>query len=393
MSTHSKTVATAGLTDNMHPSAWLCAAVMLGIMSWGSYQTLHVLSNGKNKNIPWTAKDALEGPTTAAINAALDKQMPGREDLITLANSGRYLLLSGAGDDVRLGQDGWLFLTEEIRYQPDVSQRRESRVQLIAQVAAAMQSRQIELSVALVPDKARVYEKQLGSNEINPAALQRQQDLAARLMHAGVKVVNLQAPLQTAAMLGADQQTVYYRSDTHWNQTGAQIAAQHIAQQLSPLVKLQPNTTFRTTQPPSAAPRPGDLLRLMGLDKAPGWMRPPLDLESPASTQADASATSAPAKGLSLLGDAGLAEPPVVLLGTSYSQRGNFHGYLQQALQAQVLNMSKDGGGLLQSASDYFKDDAFKTSPPQLIVWEIPERMFDLPPEKDESNWFKKLGL
>jgi alginate O-acetyltransferase complex protein AlgJ len=391
MSTNAKPVATAGLTDHMHKSAWLCAAVMLGLMTWGSYQTIHVLTNGKDKNIPWSLKDVLEGPTTDAINKALDKQTPGRELLITTANAVRYKLIHGAGDDVRLGSDGWLFLTEEIRYQPDSAQRRSMRVQHIAQVQQALQKRGIDMQVALVPDKARVYSHRLGSTAVGAQVTQRQADVAAQLKASGVKVIDLMPSLSAAAQASGQSQ-VYYNSDTHWNQIGAKISADVIAQSAGAGV-LKPVTEFQTTAA-AAADRPGDLLRLMGLDKAPAWLRPRADVEATETTQEIPGKSTATKPSMSLLGDASAADaPPVVLLGTSYSQRANFHGALQQALRAKVLNMSKDGGGLLQAAEDYFKDDAFKTNPPKLVIWEVPERMFDLPPAKDEAQWFKKLGL
>jgi alginate O-acetyltransferase complex protein AlgJ len=72
--------------------------------------------------------------------------------------------------------------------------------------------------------------------------------------------------------------------------------------------------------------------------------------------------------------------------------RGNFHGHLQQALSAKVLNMAKDGGGFLQAMTDYLKDDAFKQSKPKLIVWELPERMLRLPLD-GEKDWLARVGL
>jgi alginate O-acetyltransferase complex protein AlgJ len=69
----------------------------------------------------------------------------------------------------------------------------------------------------------------------------------------------------------------------------------------------------------------------------------------------------------------------VVLVGTSYSLRANFHGQLQQQLGAEVLNVAKDGGGFMQAMNDYLNDDAFKTTPPKLMVWEVPERVFSSP--------------
>jgi alginate O-acetyltransferase complex protein AlgJ len=113
----------------------------------------------------------------------------------------------------------------------------------------------------------------------------------------------------------------------------------------------------------------------MGLEHAPNWLRPTPDRERPVTTEA----TDA---GGSLLGD---FEIPATLVGTSYSMRANFHGFLQEALGARVLNAAKDGSGFYQSANDYFANEAFRTSPPRVVIWEIPERALSAKPASPEA--------
>ena len=93
------------------------------------------------------------------------------------------------------------------------------------------------------------------------------------------------------------------------------------------------------------------------------------------------------AAGLGLFADSAV---PVVLTGTSYSLRGNFHGYLQQAIGSKVLNTAKDGGGFVQALTAYLKDDSFKSSKPKVLVWEIPERMF-MSTLTEEKGWLKSI--
>jgi alginate O-acetyltransferase complex protein AlgJ len=143
-------------------------------------------------------------------------------------------------------------------------------------------------------------------------------------------------------------------------------------------------SVFSTGEQSQPVPRSGDLIRLMGLQNMPAWLRPADDLEAPAETRLLQAAQPA-----SLLGDATV---PVALVGTSYSLRGNFHGYLQQALSASVLNAARDGGGFLQAATDYLKDEAFRQSPPALLLWEIPERFVDARLD-DEPGWLQRMGL
>lgn len=102
-------------------------------------------------------------------------------------------------------------------------------------------------------------------------------------------------------------------------------------------------------------------------------MRPAADRESPILTEevADGGAASS-----ALFGEYRI---PVALVGTSYSMRTNVHGFLQQALGARVLNAAKDGSGFLQSAEVYFSNPAFRETPPQVVVWEVPERFLPGP--------------
>ena len=76
---------------------------------------------------------------------------------------------------------------------------------------------------------------------------------------------------------------------------------------------------------------------------------------------------------LDLFGDASI---PVTLIGTSYSANPlwNFHGFLQEALNVDILNAASEGEGPFITMKKYLLDKALETSPPKIIIWEIPER-------------------
>ena len=322
-----------------------------------------------------------EGRTTQALEKALERFMPQRDAIITLANALRWRLTGGANDQVRLGRNDWIFLTEELQYASDGAAHMQLRTGLLRDAAQALAAKGVILVVALVPDKARLYPDQLVGGY--PAyAAPRYGKALAQLRAGGVMVVDTLSALQQAQREGA----VYYRTDTNWNQRGAQAAARSVAAVVAPQVAQQPRTGFVTaalTDQPTE--RVGDLLRLMGLQDAPAHWRPAPDQERTEATTEQASAQAA----ASLFGDAAVA---VVLTGTSYSLRGNFHGYLQQALGTKVLNVARDGGGLLQASEKYLRDDAFLQSPPTVLVWEVPERFLTLA-LTDEAHWLHKVGL
>jgi len=68
--------------------------------------------------------------------------------------------------------------------------------------------------------------------------------------------------------------------------------------------------------------------------------------------------------------------PPITLVGTSYSANKlwGFDQYLKEIFQSDILNAADEGQGPFQTMETYLNNDAFQNNPPQLLIWEIPER-------------------
>ena len=360
--------------------AGLAALTFAGVMLAGAGQMLMAAQHPEALDFPRTLLDFREGRTTGALEKQLDQKLPVRPDLIAIANTVRYTLTGGTGEQVRPGQDGWLFLTDELRFNADGATYLNARAALLGAAGHSLGLKGVTLVVALVPDKARVYASKLASGRYPESNRSRYQDALMAVRNHNVAVVDLLAPLA----LGAAQGDVYYRSDTHWNQRGAQIAANAVAQTVHSLGVTFETTTFSSANTSGPVERTGDLIRLMGLDSMPAALRPAGDVETPVATHQ--SSIDSPA---GLFGDAVV---PVALTGTSYSWRGNFHGFLQQALAAKVLNTAKDGGGFLQAASAYLTDESFRASQPKILIWEVPER-FLYTKLDDEDKWLSQVGL
>ncbi|MEN9437431.1 MAG: hypothetical protein RIR09_2086 [Pseudomonadota bacterium] len=365
---------------NMAALQRMAALTLLGVMVVGAWQSFSAAKNIDAQTLPISLSDFREGRTTAALEKQIDQKLPVRNALIATANSLRFLLTNGAGEQVRVGKQGWLFLTDELRFDANGHTNFKARVDLLDTATRRLDAVGVKLVVALVPDKARVYSEKLSGGQFPEYNHARYQDALSALRARGVIAIDLLAPLTSAA---ADSE-VYYRTDTHWNQAGARIAAQSIAKAVQQLPIQIEDTQFSTTVATDVTERSGDLIRLMGLENTHVFFRPRADFEA-SSTTIPLSTDSPDA----LFGDAGVS---VVLTGTSYSLRGNFHGYLQQALGAKVLNAAKDGGGFLQAMTDYLKDDSFRLAKPKVIVWEIPERFVrnDL---NGEPTWFEDVSL
>jgi alginate O-acetyltransferase complex protein AlgJ len=367
----------------------LCAAIFSGLMVFGSYQMI-AASMSPDLEFPKSLKAFKEGEMTQTLEKQLDHKLPIRSTSIAFANTIRYQLFGGSGEQVRSGKDDWLFIAEELKYEgPTVRSKVEvdtaaalnTRIDLVAGLAKRLETQGVKLVVALVPDKARLYADKLKSADYPSYNQLRYQTAFDSLQKNGIATVNLLQAMEPIAK----QKEIYYRTDTHWNQIGAAIAAKEIASVVQSLKIDLPRTAFTTRPEGTPQERSGDLLRLMGLEFVPNVLRPKPDQEI-VETTIEAANAKEPAKGASLFGDAGV---PVVLAGTSYSLRANFHGRLQEFLSAKVLNTAKDGGGFLQAMTTYLKDESFRSSKPQVLVWEIPERMLQSP-LKDEKGWLDK---
>lgn len=362
------------------PHHLAAALTLLLTLAFGAWQFILAARDISYREIPHSTQDVLTGSTAKYVETQLTKHLPARAALVSSANIMRYILLHGAGEQVRLGKDNWLFLSDELRVYDHAPENLQAHLALMVRTASVLQQDNVHLLVALVPDKSRIYAAQL-SAAVRPAALNsRYFDALNALRLAGVDSVDLATPLRAAAR----HQEVYYRTDTHWNQAGARVAADTIAAAVKRAVGDLAVTHYSTKTVGKIQNRPGDLIRLMGLEDAPDTLRPTPDREAAVtSTRSEADT------GLALFGDSLV---PVVLCGTSYSLRGNFHGYLQQTLASAVLNTALDGGGFLNAITAYLQDDAYRNAPPRVLIWEVPERFLQTP-LGSEADWLASVEL
>jgi alginate O-acetyltransferase complex protein AlgJ len=111
----------------------------------------------------------------------------------------------------------------------------------------------------------------------------------------------------------------------------------------------------------------GDLTRFLPLAPLFESLMPQADRLQQRETHA------AEAGGDDLFGDSDL---PVALVGTSYSANPswNFAGALREHLQRDLANYAEEGGGPLVPMLKYLQSEELKNDPPQLVIWEFPER-------------------
>ncbi len=347
---------------------WIAVALLL-LGAWGGVAAIASTPGQTRLRPTLNGESFLAGRTTAAVNYVMAHQLPADPLLRATGGVFRYALFNSGGPQVRVGCEDTLFLTEELRPWPGADAAMAERAAGLRRVQAAMAARNIVLVVAVVPDKARVVRDRLCGAPWSAQAQARHDAFLAALRTAGVTdVIPLLPALQAQqARPGA----AFYRTDTHWNQEGARAAAGAIAAALENR-EITRNDGFRTETATADTDGPGDLLRLMSLDRVPNAVRPDPD------RQRVATAVEPEAGGEASLLDETPA-PEVALIGSSYSVNANFHGYLQEALRTAVFNAATAGGAFAGAADPYFAGEAFRDTPPRIIVWEIPERVIPNP--------------
>ncbi|MBN9475594.1 MAG: hypothetical protein ABS43_05560 [Bordetella sp. SCN 67-23] len=364
------------------PRYALAGCVMAAVLAAG------LLSNGYGllvEQLPLTrtAPDwsgFLNGRVTAEIADTLAKT-PLPSGSASLERGASWLAVGDLGPRVRQGCPDWLFLADELEPHAGGDDALRARAREVADLRTRLAARGIELLVATVPDKSRIAAAER-CGVYRPAALdERLREWNGLLRASGVRTVDLESALLKLPVPG------FLRTDTHWNEAGAEAAAGAIAAAARALPSadqaLQPHQAYAVTRGQPQALE-GDLIRLAGIEWLPVSLLPALDQE-PRTAFAPVADTAAPASEDDLFGDADL--PRVALIGTSYSRNSNFVPFLEAAMQTRVVNFARDGGEFAGAAQAYFKSEEFRDTPPRLIVWEIPERSLQRPLGGETTIW------
>ncbi|WP_226954959.1 alginate O-acetyltransferase AlgX-related protein [Mesopusillimonas faecipullorum] len=366
----------------------LAAAGMALFMAIGLALNGYAIFSGEPELLPpgTTVEEMLDGTASKEIAANLAKTaIPG--EMAKWQRGLNWLLAGDLGPKVRQGCPNWLFLADELVVHPHRTENAAARLQTVQDIQKKLNNAGIKLLVAVVPDKSRIMSAQLCEQQRPTALSTRAQSWVQSLQQAGVAAIDLTPTLQQP-----DQDT-YLRTDTHWNEHGAQLAAQAIAAEALklPSDRFTPHQTS-TIEPQEPKMRPGDLVRLAGIEWLPLALQPKPEVVSQSKFRilaSDPPSNAGPQEveesDDDLFGDAEL--PTVALIGTSFSGTSGFTDFLSHALETPVASFAKDGGEFSGSAKEYFDSQAFKQTPPKIIIWEIPERDLDAPLHKDKEIW------
>jgi alginate O-acetyltransferase complex protein AlgJ len=170
----------------------------------------------------------------------------------------------------------------------------------------------------------------------------------------------------------------YWRTDTHWDSTGAQFAAEATARLVNGVLGAGTERIGLTRG--ARRERPGDLARLAGLLDAPKWLAPAAEYaEDP---RADIRRSGG------LLDEA--TAPWVLLAGSSYSQNSGFIEYLQAALGREVAQVSEAGGGFAGALLTMLQRKPDMLAGAKVVIWEWPMRSLVAPLSDAERQMLRQ---
>ncbi|MFZ6689492.1 alginate O-acetyltransferase AlgX-related protein [Undibacterium sp. SXout11W] len=369
--------------DAKKAGAWryVPAVSFAAIMLTGLVVSVSSLMNVPQKTWQEMApvQSIVQGESTRRFTTQLNEHFLWSKPFAKIQRAVDWNIAHDAGAAVSAGCTDWFFLNDELSTFDRATQNANARAYMVGQVALQLKQRGVSLVVAVVPDKTRIEQEHLCGIHRPAAFDQRAENWSNALRKNQIEVIDLREALESV------KTERYYRTDSHWNETGADAAALAIARRLQDLqladktdLKPAPGAIKTVTEE-----RPGDLFRVSNLEGVPLWLRPPVEKV--------ASSTVVPVANKSddLFGDGGL--PSIALVGTSFSLRGNFVPFMSQRLGVPVANLAKDGGDFDGAAMAYLQSKAFQQEPPKVIIWEVPERMLQRPFKPTELQWLEKL--
>ena len=326
----------------------------------------------------------LDGDLAKTFEQHYDEKLPVKDIGTNLWAALDYLLFNEGRSGVQIGKQGWLYSDEEFKPEVDGPQQISENLALIKGVRDELAKHDVLLLMAIVPSKSRLYPEFVGDNPTSPLRQNLYQQFLAEVSAADIAAPNLLSTLRDGKANGA----MFLRTDTHWTPQGADLVAQQLSTTLKRGITLDGEPQRFITQASAAKPYKGDLTRFLPLDPWFDYLLPAPDQLRRRETQAVEQATGDDA----LFADSAM---PVALVGTSYSANPawNFAGALRQHLQRDLSNHAEDGQGPLIPMLKYLQSEDFKDTPPQLVIWEFPERYLPMTSDLSafDAQWLSTL--
>ncbi len=325
----------------------------------------------------WLEARLWDGSLARESERLLRRRSSVRQALLPSWRAVLWGALDDVGPDVVAGSDGWLFREgmdgwdREIR--DDVAGVPPRAVGFLARRLRAIG---IDLVVMPVPSKAMALPSMLDpSSRIPQGAFQ---EVLVRLRSVGVEPVDLMAVYEAHG-----EEQPFMRTDTHWSNAGARLAAETLARRAGLLTAASDRTT--EVRSLGAEVDAGNILDWMGLNsetiREGGVERDILDgfgklreIGALDVVNRDGGAEVRP-----LVGGAG---SPAVLVGTSFTGAGGFFRFLGHYTERRVAVLARPGGGPTGAMEALLRQAALRDvgALPRTLIWEFQAQSMRLQP-------------
>ena len=180
----------------------------------------------------------LNGRWSKAVETHYDEQFPIKRLGTNLWAALDFKLFNEGRPGVVLGRDQWLYSDEEFNPIVNEELNLQGNYALVEGVRQTLKEKGVQLVMAVVPAKVRLYPEHLG--EVKPASIHENlyEDFHHRVAADKILAPDLLKPLQQAKQNG---QQVFLRTDTHWTPEGAEVAANTLAKTIADKFPLSGN--------------------------------------------------------------------------------------------------------------------------------------------------------
>ncbi|MEJ5347096.1 MAG: hypothetical protein WHS46_00215 [Desulfosoma sp.] len=207
-----------------------------------------------------------------AFEKWFDDHFGGRHRLVQAYHLMSLALGTTGSPRVLLGKDGWLFYTDpedgnnldDYRRTDPLTQDDLERWRLVLETKAAwLKSRGIAYFFIVVPNKHTIYPEYYSSRVRVHGVRSRLDQLMDALKDSDVPVLDLRKPFLEAKVLGR----LYHKTDTHWNDLGAALAANVIVDKLFSFGLTAGQGHYRVEDFFQRSAEGGDLARMLNLSR------------------------------------------------------------------------------------------------------------------------------
>lgn len=177
-------------------------------------------------------KDGLNTGFAAGLDEFTNDHFALREYLVTAFNAADIALLNDFnGTNTVIGKNGFVYFAETVDDYLGINQLTEEQIDSIAaylaDISADMEKKGVKFAFMTAPNKAAIYPEYMPGYLAVTSNARNIDMLTGKLKEFGVGCVDAKKLLTKAK----DERTLYYERDSHWNNFGAMLVYNEIAEQ------------------------------------------------------------------------------------------------------------------------------------------------------------------